>query len=305
MVVPRFRCVPTAGLEDDRYELWINGGRVGAGEIRLERILAINPGQAKARFEGEETRDPAFGLPATWIDPAQRQFARTSGFTIVDPETVLITHLHELLKRYVPDLLSRAETEKMLARLKSSHASLLDEVVPTLLSYTEVQKVLQGLLREQVSIRALDGILEVLADAAKQTKLTDELVERVRERLGPALCQRLADASGELHVLTLAPELERQFLAARNGGEGKGGLPLDMAQLDQLMRVLSKQVDAMVAAHHAPVVLCPSPIRRPLRQLLQRAFPFVAVVAVTEVPSAMAVRAFAQISLPANAPQAA
>jgi len=305
VVVPRFRCVPMAGLEDDRYELWINGGRVGTGEIRLERILAINPGQAKAKFEGEETRDPAFGLPATWIDPAQRQFARTSGFTIVDPETVLITHLHELLKRYVPDLLSRAETEKMLARLKASHASLLDEVVPALLSYTEVQKVLQGLLREQVSIRALDGILEVLADAAKQSKQTEDLVERVRERLGPALCQRLADSSGELHVLTLAPDLERQFLATRNGGDTKSGLPLDMTQLDQLMRVLSKQVDAMVAAHHAPVVLCPSPIRRPLRQLLQRAFPFVAVVAVTEVPSAMAVRAFAQISLPANAPQAA
>jgi len=305
VVVPRFRCVPVAGMDDDRYELWINGGRVGGGDIRLERILAINPGQAKARFEGEETRDPAFGLPATWIDPAQRQFARTSGYTIVDPETVLITHLHELLKRYVPDLLSRAETEKMLGRLKATHASLLDEVVPTLLSYTEVQKVLQGLLREQVSVRSLDAILEVLADAAKQSKLTEDLIERVRERLGPTLCQRLADAQGELHVLTLAPELERQFLASRNGGETKGGLPLDMAQLDQLMRALAKQVDTMVAAHHAPVVLCPSPIRRPLRQLLQRAFPFVAVVAVTEVPPAMAVRAFAQISLPIPTPQAA
>lgn len=305
VVVPRFRCVPVAGMDDDRYELWINGGRVGGGDIRLERILAINPGQAKTRFEGEETRDPAFGLPATWIDPAQRQFARTSGYTIVDPETVLITHLHELLKRYVPDLLSRAETEKMLGRLKSTHASLLDEVVPTLLSYTEVQKVLQGLLREQVSVRSLDAILEVLADAAKQSKLNEDLTERVRERLGPTLCQRLADAQGELHVLTLAPELERQFLASRNGGETKGGLPLDMAQLDQLMRVLSKQVDTMVAAHHAPVILCPSPIRRPLRQLLQRAFPFVAVVAVTEVPPAMAVRAFAQISLPTPTPQAA
>lgn len=305
VVVPRFRCVPVAGMDDDRYELWINGGRVGGGDIRLERILAINPGQAKTRFEGEETRDPAFGLPATWIDPAQRQFARTSGYTIVDPETVLITHLHEMLKRYVPDLLSRAETEKMLGRLKATHASLLDEVVPTLLSYTEVQKVLQGLLREQVSVRSLDAILEVLADAAKQSKLNEDLTERVRERLGPTLCQRLADAQGELHVLTLAPELERQFLASRNGGETKGGLPLDMAQLDQLMRVLSKQVDTMVAAHHAPVILCPSPIRRPLRQLLQRAFPFVAVVAVTEVPPAMAVRAFAQISLPTPTPQAA
>jgi flagellar biosynthesis protein FlhA len=305
LVFPKFRCLSVQGMEDDRYELWINGGRVGSGDIRLGKILAINPGSARARLEGEETRDPAFGLAAQWIDAAARAQGRAAGYTIVDAETVLITHLNELLKRYAPDLLSRAETERMLARLKAQHGSLLDEVVPSLLSFTDVQRILQGLLREQVSIRSLDAILEALADAAKVTKSSDELVERVRERLGPVICQRLADNAGELHVLTLAPDIERQFLNHRAASnDGRSGLALEMGQLDALMRALSKQIDAMIAANHTPVLLCPSPIRRSLRQLIQRAFPFVAVVAVSEVPAAMSVRAFSQVTIPLNSPVA-
>jgi flagellar biosynthesis protein FlhA len=294
-VLPKVQTGPRTDLAPDAYEILVQGSRIGQGELQMDRVLAINPGGTRAKLDGVETRDPAYGLPAQWIAKDARQFARGAGYTLVDPDTVLMTHLAELAKRHAPELLTRAETERLVQRLREQHGSLIDELVPNVMSYSEIQKVLQLLLREQVSIRNLEAVLEVLVDAGRSTKSPDELAERVRERLGPAICQKLSDGKGELHVLTLAPEVERSLLNAQRTGESRGPLFSDLAQMDGFMKNLGRQAEAMMGRSLLPVLLCPSPLRRPLRSLMQRSLPYVAVIGVNEVPSSTLVRSFSAV----------
>ncbi|MBE1162728.1 flagellar biosynthesis protein FlhA [Dyella acidiphila] len=300
-ILPKVKLIQGASLGEDAYEIQVQGSRVGRGELRFDALLAINPGGKRPKLEGRETRDPAYGLPAQWIHPDQRQFARGAGYTLVDPETVLITHLGEVTKRHAPELLTRAETERLVARVREQQASLVDELIPGVMSYTDVQKVLQQLLREQVSIRNVETILEVLVDAGKTHKQTDDLVERVRERLGPSICQRVSNAQGELHVLTLAPELERAIVTAIRQREGAGALIGDLGQLEALLGGLAKQSEAMMARSHLPVLLCPSVVRRHLRALIQRSLPHVTVLGINEVPSTVMVKAFGTVTASAAA----
>lgn len=294
-VLPKVQTSQRADLGASNYEIHFHGCRVGQGELVTDRILAINPGGSRPKLEGPETRDPAYGLPAQWIGKEARQSARGAGYTLVDPDTVLMTHLSELVKRQAADLLTRSETERMLQRVREQHGSLIDELVPTVLSYSDVQKVLQLLLREQVSIRHLEAILEVLVDAGKTTKAPEDLAERVRERLGATICQGLRDPQGDLHVLTLAPDVERSLLANSRPGETRATLFNEIGQLDGFMKNLGRQAEAMMGRNLVPVLLCPSPVRRPLRGLLHRSMPYMAVVGLNEVPPTLPVRSFAAV----------
>ncbi|WP_426271788.1 flagellar biosynthesis protein FlhA [Dyella kyungheensis] len=296
-ILPKVKLIQEAPLAERGYEIHVQGSRVGKGELHFDALLAIDPGGKRPRLEGKETKDPAYGLPALWIPPEQRQFARGAGYTLVDPETVLITHLGEVVKRHAPELLTRAETERLVTRVREQQASLVDELIPGVLSYTDVQKVLQQLLKEQVSIRNTESILEVLVDAGKTYKQTDELVERVRERLGPTICQRVSNAQGELHVLTLATELERNIVTALRQREGTGLLLSDPGQLEALLGGLAKQSEAMMVRNHLPVLLCPSALRRHLRALIQRSLPHITVLGINEVPASLAVKSFGVVSV--------
>lgn len=293
-LMPKLQVVPRMELGAKAYEIHFHGNRVGGGELMLDHVLAINPGGSRMKLEGPETRDPAYGLPAQWISKQSRQAARTAGYTIVDPDTVLMTHLGELMKRQSADLLTRAGVERMLQRMREQHGSLIEELVPAVMSYSDIQKVLQHLLREQVSIRNLEAILETLVDAGKTTKAAEDLAERVRERLGGSICQGLRDAQGDLHVLTLAPDFERALLTNARG-EQRSSLFTEMGQLDAFMKNLTRQVEAMMGRNLAPVVLCPAPIRRPLRAMLQRSMPYVTVIGLNEIPANQSVRSFASI----------
>ena len=295
-VLPKVKMVQELPLAADAYELHVQGSRVGRGELRFDSLLAINPGGKRAKLDGRETRDPAYGLPAQWISAEQHQYARGAGYTLVDPETVLITHLGEVVKRHAPDLLTRAETERLVMRVRERQPSLVDELVPGVMSHTDIQKVLQQLLREQVSIRNVEAILEVLVDAGKTLKQTEDLVERVRERLGPAICQRVSNAQGELHVLTLAPDLERSIVSAVRQRDGAGALIGDLAQLEALLGGLARQTEAMMSRNHLPVLLCPGVVRRHLRALIQRSLPHITVLGINEVPPTLAVKAFGTIT---------
>jgi len=294
-ILPKVKLIQGSAMAEDAYEIRVQGSRVGRGELHFDALLAINPGGKRPRLEGRETRDPAYGLPAQWINSEQRQYAKGAGYTLVDPETVLITHLGEVVKRQAPELLTRAETERLVARVREQQPSLVDELIRGVMSYTDVQKVLQQLLREQVSIRNAEAILEVLVDAGKTLKQTDELVERVRERLGPVICQRVSNAQGELHVLTLAPELERAMISAVRQREGAGSLVSDLNQLEALLGGLAKQSEAMMARSHLPVLLCPGTVRRHLRSMIQRSLPHVTVLGINEVPSTVMVKAFGTV----------
>lgn len=301
-VLPHVQILQNRPIGDRAYEIFVQGSRAGHGELKLDAILAINPAEKRAKLEGEETRDPAYGLPALWISPEQRQFARGAGYTLVDPETVLITHLGEIVKRFAPELLTRAETERLVQRVREQQASLVDELVPGVMSYTDIQKVLQQLLREQVGIRNLETILEVLVDAGKAVKQTEELVERVRERLGPGICQKASNAQGELHVLTLAPELERAIMGAVRTRDGNSLLVNDVGQLDALLSNLARQSEAMMGRNLLPVLLCPAQIRRHVRQLIQRSLPHITVLGINEVPTTAVIRSVGMVAaVPATA----
>ena len=294
-LLPKVQTAQRTELAPQAYEIHFHGCRAGQGELDVDRVLAINPGGARPRLDGPETRDPAYGLPAQWIAKDARQFARSAGYTLVDPDTVLITHLSELVKRQSADLLTRADTERMLQRLREQHASLIDELVPAVMSYSEIQKVLQLLLREQVSIRHLEAVLEVLVDAGKTIKAPEDLAEKVRERLGASICQGLRDIQGDLHVLTLAPEVERSLLANTRPGETRAALFGDIGQLDGFLKNLGKHAESMMSRNLVPVLLCPSPVRRPLRGLLHRSMPYVAVLGLNEIPPTLPVRSFAAV----------
>jgi flagellar biosynthesis protein FlhA len=294
-LVPRLQATVRSELQANAYEIYFHGIRSGAGELMREHLLAINPGGGRIKLDGPETRDPAYGLPAQWIEKSLRQSARSAGYTIVDPDTVLMTHLGELLKRQSAELLTRAGVERMLQRAREQHGSLIDELIPGVMNYSDVQKVLQLLLREQVSIRNLEAILETLVDAGKTVKNADDLAERVRERLGASICQGLRDPQGELHVLTLAPEFERSLLANVRPGEQRASPFSEIAQLDAFMKSTTRQVEAMMSRNLSPVVLCPSPVRRSLRGLLHRSMPYVVVLGLNEIPPNLSVRSFASI----------
>jgi flagellar biosynthesis protein FlhA len=295
-VLPAVHVRDLAGVDGNSYHVVLEGVRIAMGELRFGETLAINPGGQRPKLEGRDTRDPAYGLPAQWITAEAKPFARGAGYTLVDADTVLITHLSELVKRHAAELLSRAETERLVIRVKEEQPTLVDELIPSVLSYSDLQRVLQALLREQVSIRALGTILEVLVDAGRTTKQTDELVERVRERLGASICQKVSNEQGELQVMTLAPDIERAMLATARQREGQMGLVADPTQLDGLLASLARVADAMLGKNLSPVLLTPSPLRRHIRALIQRALPHVTVIAVNELPSSTTVRAFGTVS---------
>ena len=294
-VLPKVQTSLRPELDAHTYEVLVQGNRIGQGSLRPQQVLAINPGGVRHKLEGVETRDPAYGLPALWIEPEKRTVARTAGYTLVEPDTVLITHLNELVKQQAPELLTRMETERLVRRLRESSGPLVDELVPNILTFSDIQKTLQLLLREQVSIRNLEAILEVLVDAGRAVKAPEELAERVRERLGSSICQKFSDTRGELNVLTLAPEIERSLLGTQRNAEGRGPLFSDMGQLDAFIKHLSRQAEAMMSRNLMPVLLCPSPLRRPLRSLIQRSLPHVAIVGLNEVPATTMVRSFAAV----------
>ena len=298
-VLPKVQAGPKLDLKENAYEISIQGNRVGHGTLHPERVLAINPGGSRPKLDGEETRDPAYGLPAQWVSQDARQFARSAGYTLVDPDTVLITHLHEIVKQQAPELLTRAETERLVKRVQENSSALIDELIPNILTYSDIQKTLQLLLKEQVSIRNLEAVLEVLVDAGRSVKSPEELTEKVRERLGPSIIQKFNDPQGDLNVLTLAPDIERTLLGNQRIADGRSSLFADMGQLDAFIKNLAKQSESMMGKNLMPVLLCPSPLRRPLRSLIQRSLPYVSVVGLNEVPSTTMVRSFATVGTPA------
>jgi len=182
-VFPRVRVKDEKKLAPSRYEVRVFGTKVADGEVLADRSLAINPGGSRERLDGVEGRDPTYGLPAYWILDPVKPRAREAGYTVVDPLTVLVTHFTEVIKQQAPNLLTRAETERLIARVREQQPSLVQDLVPKVLSLGEVQKVLQNLLREKVPIRNLEAILEVLSDHGAKVKDADALTELARERL--------------------------------------------------------------------------------------------------------------------------
>ena len=297
MVLPSVRFRDSTQHGPNAYEITIFGVTAGRGEILSDRTLAIRAGGDARQVKGIETREPTYGLPAVWIEDAEKEAARAAKYTLVDPATVFITHLSEVLKQQAHVLLTRAETEKLLQRVRQQQAGLVEELIPTVLSIGDIQKVLQNLLREKVSIRNLEAILETLADAGRLNKDLTYLTELVRQRLGPAICQSLLGDMSALHVLTLDPSIEQALLQGVKSTDASSTLVIEPKLAEQILGRIASNAERMMKSNMLPVLLCSPDLRRHLRALLERIAPHMRILSLAEIPNSVSLKSFGTVSL--------
>lgn len=294
-VLPKVKFKDGPQAQPNQYEIAVFGDTVATGSVMPGHLLAIHPSGNTTLVNGVETKDPSYGLPALWIDPAIRDEARAAKYTLVDPATVLVTHLSETLRLHASTLLTRTEADKMLAHLRVGQPGLAEELIPTLLSVGDVQKVLQNLMREKVPVRNMQAIVETLIDAAKISKDSSVLVEMVRQRLGTTICNSISPDKKVLHVMTLHPQVEGQLLQVVTPVQGQA-VAVDPRLTETVLLKLAQQSERMMKSSLTPVVLCPVELRRHLRALSERAIPHLRVLSVAEVPLQFELKAFASVS---------
>jgi flagellar biosynthesis protein FlhA len=294
IVVPPVRVRDNLRLKSNEYQIMLRGAQIGKSRIPRGGVLAIDPGDVLQPIEGEATKDPAFGIAALWIDENRADEARNAGYTVVDRTSVLATHLAELVRKYAADLMGRQETQSLLDMLAKQSPKLVEELIPERYTLGQVQKVLQSLLIERVSIRDLQTICESMADCADQKMPLELLVGRVRQALARSLVRPLAE-NDELHVVTVAPDIERRILTVLEGqAEGRGGLDPKFTQA--LVHRVANAI-GNVGSGGQPVVLCSSTESRfLLRRLTQSILPSVPFLSVHEVPDRIRSHAVAPVS---------
>lgn len=269
-------------LKPNAYRILLKGVEVGAGEAYAGQFLAINPGRVAGTLNGTTTTDPAFGLPATWIDASQRDQAQAYGYTVVDASTVVATHLNHLILTHASELLGRQEVQQLLEHLAKEMPKLVEDLVPKVLPLGTLQKVLQGLLDEGVHIRDMRTIIETVADHATRTQNADELITQVRNALGRAIVQQLFPGAGEMQVMSLDPALERLLAQAVAGGTGNTSFEPGLA--DTLVRETAAASERQATLGLPAVLLVPASLRLLLSRFLRRTVPQLKVLAHNEVP---------------------
>jgi flagellar biosynthesis protein FlhA len=286
-LVPAVHIRDNLELRPTAYRVLLKGVVVGEGEAMPGLFLAINPGRATGQLPGAPTRDPAFGLPATWIDAQHRDQALAAGFTVVDAGTVVATHLSHVLQSHSAQLLGRQEVASLVEHFGREAPKLVEELVPKVLPLGTLQRVLQNLLQEGVPIRDLRTLIETLGDAAARTQDPAELTVLARQALGPAIAQQLYGAAPELDVMVLEPDLERVLAQAVGVGDGVG---LEPGLVETLLAEAAGAARRQEALGHPSALLVPDRLRAPLARLLRRAVPGLSVLAHAEIPDGRNVR---------------
>ena len=276
-------------LKPNAYRITLKGVEIGSGEAHPGQFMAINPGRVAGPLPGRETRDPAFGLQAFWIDAGQREQAHALGYTVVDSSTVVATHLNQLILDHAAELLGRQEAQALLDHIGRETPKLVEDLVPKLLPLATVQRVLQNLLEEGVNIRDMRSIIETLAENAPRTQDAVELTSRVRAALGRAIMQALFPGGAELQVLTLEPGLERVLLQAVGSGGTEGGA-IEPGLADTLLRQTAELAQRQESIGLPAVLLVPAPLRWLLSRFLRRSVPGLKVIANSEVPENRTIR---------------
>ncbi len=283
LIVPPVHITDNLQLNPRQYAILLKGVEIARGELVQDHLLAINPGTAREEIQGLQTVEPAFGLQARWIKAQEREKAQLAGYTLVDPATVLATHLTEIIKAHACELLGRQETKSLLDTVSKTHPKVVEELVPKVLSIGEVQKVLQNLLRERVSIRDAVTILETMADFGAYTKNVAALTEYCRQALGRSICKLYQSEDGDLPVFTVAPDLEKSIMDGVVNSEQGSYLALEPRQAKDIVTRFQHALEAAGSGAN-PVVLCSPGIRMYVRQLLERFLPNAAILSHSEIP---------------------
>ncbi|MFC4184584.1 flagellar biosynthesis protein FlhA [Saccharococcus thermophilus] len=297
LVIPVVRIRDNIQLQPNEYRLKIKGDEVARGELLLDHYLAMSPGIEDDSIEGIDTVEPAFGLPAKWISEEMKDRAEMLGYTVVDPPSVVSTHITEVLKNHAHELLGRQETKQLIDHLKESYPVLVEEVTPNPLSVGEVQKVLAKLLKEKVSIRNLPLIFETLADFARVTTDTDILAEYVRQALARQITSQYVIPGEPLRVITLSGKVEKTVAEAVQQTEHGSYLSLDPAVSQSIIEAIAAQLEQHVFANQTPILLCSPAVRMYVRQLTERYFPNLPVLSYNELEANVEVQSIGMVDI--------
>ena len=289
-LVQTVRIRDALNLDPDVYHIVLNGVVRGRGEIKSGRELAINPGKVYGELEGIPTKEPAFGLDAVWIDPAQRDYARTLGYTVVDPATAIATHLNKVLRDSASELLSHDETQQLLDKLAAKSPKLVEDLVPGKMALGVITRTLQHLLAEGVAIRDMRTIVETLSDVAGKTQDPEQLTAYVRPKLGRMIVQELVDMKDSLPVMTLAPDLEQLLHNVLSNGAPGQSVVIEPGLAESLFAAL-REAGRTVEDDGNPAVLVVAPSIRPwLSKMVRHRIPEMTVLSYTEIPDDQAVK---------------
>jgi len=275
-VIPAVRIRDNVQLEPDAYSILLRGSTIGSGRLAVDSLLAMDSGNVVEKVPGTPTTEPAFGLPALWIDPAHKELAELNGYTVIEPITVLVTHFSELVKRHAHEMLCREDVAKLVENVKAESPTVVNELIPNLLPLSAVQRILANLLEEKVPIVDLPAILEAAADYADKTKDPDTLTELVRQRLARTISARYAP-DGVLQAIALAPQLEEELMQKTSQDA------VEPALAERLVRDISDAFRKTVTSGKDAVVLTSALIRRRVRSLLGNTLPDLAVLSYNEL----------------------
>jgi len=283
MIVPPIRVRDNLQLETNRYVVKIRGQEIASGELLPDGYLAIDSGTVTKKVKGVETLDPAYGLPALWINEAAKEEAEVAGYTIVDPASVMITHLTEIIKTHAHEIMCREDVQKLIDMIKKDSPTVVDELIPNVLSLGGIQDILKNLLKEQVPIRDMATILETIADYANMTKDTEVLTEYVRQRLSRTICKRFQNAEGKIGVISFEPQLEQSIANAIHKTEKGNLLALDPNMAQKLIDKLAEIIKGSLSSGYEVVLLTSSSVRVHIRRLIENALPQLAVLSYKEI----------------------
>jgi flagellar biosynthesis protein FlhA len=297
MVIPRVRIHDEVDLDSHEYVFKVRGSEVTRGKVMAGHLLAMDPGDAVGKLQGIPTTEPAFGLPAVWIHQSLHAEAEALGYTVVDGESVIVTHLTETIRSNAAHLLTRQDVRLLLDQLKTSNEAVVNEVIPDVLTLGEVQRVLQGLLGESVSIRDLGAIVEAVGDKARLTRDPSLLAEYARQALGRAITAPYLDDNRTLHAITLDPSVEHEVVTAITQTTEGEYLAMEPARAQAVLTALRAQSDeATSRGGMRPVLLCSARVRRHLRRLVEQTLPHLAVCSYNEITSGISVETIGVVS---------
>ena len=297
IIVPPMHVRDNLQLNPDEYLLMLKGAEIARGSLMMGSLLAMDSGTAKRKIEGIPTEEPAFHLPALWIKEDKKDEAQVAGYTVVDPTTVMATHLTEVLRAHSGELLGRQDTQKLLDNLAKSNPKVVEELVPGQLTLGGVQKVLQTLLAERISVRDLLTICETLADFAPSTKDPEILTEYVRQKLARSIISAYTDDKGQLALLTLSTQVEDLIRESIQKTEQRSFLTLEPNLAQRLLDSIQEMAEKVSTQGYQPIILCSPMIRRHLRSLLERFMPQIVVLSHNELTTQAKIQSLGTIEL--------
>ncbi|MBP7175699.1 MAG: flagellar biosynthesis protein FlhA [Thermoclostridium sp.] len=294
MIVPIIRLRDNIQLSPNQYVIKIKGVEVSQGDLMMDHFMAMNPGTVEDEIDGIPTTEPAFGLPAIWITESQRDRAEMLGYTVVDPPSIIATHMTEIIKRHSHELLGRQDVQTLLDNVKTTYPAIVEELVPKLLTLGEVQKVLGNLLKEGVSIRDMVTILETLADYAPITRDSDMLTEYVRQALGRAISRAFITPDNS-DVITLDPQLEQMIIDSVQKTETGVYLSIEPSVTSRIIRNLSKLMEKLAQLGKQPVVLASPVVRLYFKRMTEQSVPGLVVLSYNELEPTIEVKSIGMV----------